>query len=150
MSALREALGELPDAVFADVLESDGEYLLVLDLPGVRADTVDVSARRGRLRIEARREKEVPREFQYLEEDRALFLDADFPLPPDASAENASASIEGGVLELRVPKRDRGGETSIPIDGAEDDDVGGPDHDADSTTTDTEPDTDTEDGSAIS
>jgi HSP20 family molecular chaperone IbpA len=118
MSALREALGELPDAVFADVLENDEEYLLVLDLPGVHADTVDVSASRGRLRIEARREKSVPREFQYIEEGRALFLDADFPLPPDASAEGASASVDRGVLDLRLPKRERGGETSIPIEGS--------------------------------
>jgi HSP20 family molecular chaperone IbpA len=117
MSALRDALRDLPDAVFVDVLESDGEYLVVVDLPGVRADTVDVTATNGRLRVEARREKDVPREFRYLREDRALFLDAELPLLPDASAEEASGTVEKGVLELRLPKRERSSETRIRIDG---------------------------------
>ena len=42
MSALRDALRDLPDAVFADLLESDDAYLLVIDLPGATAETVDV------------------------------------------------------------------------------------------------------------
>lgn len=121
MSALRDALRDLPDAVFIDVLESDEEYLVVIDLPGTRADTVDVRATDGRLRIEARREKDVPREFRYLREDRALFLDADLPLPPDASTAGASGSVEKGVLELRLPKRERTAESTVPIDGTEGD-----------------------------
>ena len=124
MSALRDALRDLPDAVFVDVLESDEEYLVVIDLPGVRAGTVDVSAERGRLRVEARREKDVPREFRYLREDRALFLDADLPLLPDASAEGATGTIEKGVLTLRLPKRDTRTETRIPIDGDRNGDAG--------------------------
>jgi HSP20 family molecular chaperone IbpA len=154
MSALRDALRDLPDAVFADVLESDGEYLVVLDLPGVRADTVEVSTTRGRLRIEARREKEVPREFRYLQEDRALFLDADLPLPPDAGAEGASGTVEKGVLELRLPKRDRRAGTSIPIEGENGDRNGSTDDDSETdlandieTDTDTDTDTDADDAS---
>jgi len=44
MSALRDALRELPDAVFADLLESDEAYRLVLDVPGVTADTAEIVA----------------------------------------------------------------------------------------------------------
>ena len=73
------------EAVFADLLESDDAYLLVLDLPGVSAESTDVRAERGRLRIEARREKDLPPEYRYVDEDRSLFLDAEIPLPPDAS-----------------------------------------------------------------
>jgi len=61
MSALREALGSLPDAVFADVLESEEGYLLVLDLPGVTADTLDVTVEAGRLIIEGQRSKDAAR-----------------------------------------------------------------------------------------
>jgi HSP20 family molecular chaperone IbpA len=109
MSALREAFANLPDAVFADLLESDDRYLFVVDLPGVTADTLDVVARDGRVSIEARREKDVPRE------DRSLFLDVDFPLPPDAVPERADAEISRGVLELAVPKRTSTDETRIEI-----------------------------------
>jgi len=117
MNALRDALRELPEAVFADLLESDDAYLLVLDLPGATAETVELSASGGRLHVEARREKDLPAEFRYVEEDRSLFLDADLPLPPDATGADATASVERGVLEVRLPKRTVEPDRSIPVDG---------------------------------
>ncbi len=119
MSKLREALRDLPETVFADVLESESAYLLVVDLPGASAETTDVSFGSGRLRIEARREKDTPHEFQYVSEDRALFLDAELPLPPDADGDDAAASMRRGVLEVRLPKRDVAGERTIPVTDAE-------------------------------
>ena len=118
MSGLRDALRELPDAVFADLLESDDEYLLVIDLPGATAETVDVSTEMKRLVIEARREKDLPAEFRYVREDRPLFLDAEIPLPPDAAANDAEAVMERGVLELRIPKKGAAPERTIPVEDA--------------------------------
>ena len=112
---LREALGELPETVFADLLESDEAYRLVVDLPGVTEETLDVTIEGGRLRIEARKQKDVPREFRYLSEERALFLDADLPLPPDVSGADAEGSIERGVLTLTLPKSDADGGKRVPI-----------------------------------
>ncbi|WP_430503774.1 Hsp20/alpha crystallin family protein [Haloparvum sp. PAK95] len=105
MSALRDALRDLPDAVFADLLESDDEYVLVIDLPGATSDTTDLVADEGRVTIEARREKETPEGFRYVREDRPLFLDAELPLPPDALGDEADAEMDRGVLELTIPKR---------------------------------------------
>jgi HSP20 family molecular chaperone IbpA len=118
MSALRDSLRDLPEAVFADLLESDDAYLLVIDLPGATADTVDIRIERGRLHIEARREKAMPGTFQYVREDRPLFLDAELPLPPDATGAGAEGSMERGVLELRLPKYESAPEQSIPIEDA--------------------------------
>jgi len=118
MSALRNALRDLPETVFADLLESDGEYLLVLDLPGATAGTVDVRVERSRLVIEARRGKDLPGEFEYVREDRPLFLDAEIPLPPEATGAGAEGSIERGVLELRLPKHETAPELSVPIEDA--------------------------------
>ncbi|MFB6073844.1 MAG: Hsp20/alpha crystallin family protein [Haloarculaceae archaeon] len=118
MSALREALRDLPDAVFADALESEDSYLLVLDVPGVTADGVDVRVEAGRLVIEASREKDVPATFRYVREDRSLFLDAELPLPPDATGEGASGTVSRGVLELRLPKAAAAPETTVPIEAA--------------------------------
>ncbi|KZN23506.1 MULTISPECIES: Hsp20/alpha crystallin family protein [unclassified Haladaptatus] len=115
MSALRDALRELPDAVFADLLESDGEYLLVLDMPGVTEETIDIDVTNGRLQIEARREKDVPIEFDYLSEERPLFLDAELPLPPDATGSGAEATVSRGVLEITLPKRTSAPEESVPV-----------------------------------
>jgi HSP20 family molecular chaperone IbpA len=117
MSALRDALRDLPDAVYADLLEGEDEYLLVVDLPGITAETVDARVESGRLVIEARREKDVPPEFRYVTEDRSLFLDAELPLPPDATGAEASGTVERGVLELHLPKQSSVPETRIPIEG---------------------------------
>ncbi|MXR52118.1 Hsp20 family protein [Halovenus sp. WSH3] len=118
MSALRDALRDLPEAVFADILEGEDSYLLVIDLPGATAETIDISAESNRLRIEARRSKDVSREFRFLSEERSLFLDVDLPLPPDADPTAAEATVERGVLELTVPKHAVTEETRIPVDEA--------------------------------
>jgi len=116
MSALRDSLRDLPDAVFADVLESDGAYLLVVDLPGATAETVDASVEGTRLRVEARSAKDVPPEFDYVEEDRPLFLDVELPLPPDVTGAGAEGTVERGVLKLRLPKAEATPETTIPVE----------------------------------
>ncbi len=119
MSALRDALRDLPDAVFADLLESETAYLLVVDLPGTTAETVDVTVSGGRAHVEARREKDVGYEFRYLEEDRSLFLDVELPLPPDATEAGAEATVDRGVLELRLPKADSTSVTEIDVEDAD-------------------------------
>jgi len=118
MSALRDALRDLPDAVFADLLESDDGYVLVVDLPGATADTTEILAEDGRIAIEGRREKEVPEGFRYVREDRPLFLDAELPLPGDADGSGADAEMDRGVLEVTIPKRTDDASRTIPVDEA--------------------------------
>ncbi|MDB9233733.1 Hsp20/alpha crystallin family protein [Halorubrum ezzemoulense] len=120
MSALRDALRDLPDAVFADLLESDHGYVLVVDLPGATAATTEVLVEDGRIDIEGRREKAVPDGFEYVREDRPLFLDAELPLPNDADGAGADAEIDRGVLEISLPKRERDVSRTIPVDDADD------------------------------
>lgn len=117
MSALREAMSELPDAVFVDLLERDDAYLLVIDLPGVTADTLELQTTAGRLTIEARRRKPHDPTYSYRTEQRSSFLDAELPLPPDADGAAASADLEQGVLEVQLPKRDGNAGTTIEIEG---------------------------------
>lgn len=116
MSRLREALGNLPDSVFVDVLESDDAYLFVVDVPGATADSVDVRVDGRTLAVDARREKAVPEGFDYRTEERSLFLEVELPLPPDATDQDAAASVDSGVLEVRLPKRAAGG-YSVPVEG---------------------------------
>lgn len=115
MSALRDALGNLSEDVFFDLLESDEAYLLVLDVPGVTADTLDLSVDEDRISIDAHSEKEPAGDYRYLEENRPLFFEVDLPLPADAVGSEAEASVERGVLELTLPKTSPGGETAIDV-----------------------------------
>jgi HSP20 family protein len=115
MQALRDALRDLPDAAFADLLESDDEYLLVVDVPGATADSTDVRVAGGRLRVEALRQNPAPDGFEPVEEGRKPALAFELPLPPDVSETGADASVERGVLELRLPRTEEP-ETTIHID----------------------------------
>lgn len=115
MSTLRETLAGLSGATFADLLESDDAYLVVIDLPGATAETTDVRTSNGRVSIEAHRRKDVPLSYRYEREERPVILDVDLPIPPDATGDDASASIDHGVLELRLPKAGNVGR-EIPIE----------------------------------
>ncbi|MFW6265208.1 MAG: Hsp20/alpha crystallin family protein [Halanaeroarchaeum sp.] len=116
MTGLRDALASVPEGVFADLLESDDAYRLVFDLPGVESDGLDLIVRGNRLTIEAVREKTVPDDFWFRAEERALYLDADLPLPPDVAADRATAHLDTGVLEVTLPKVS-GRQTRVPIEG---------------------------------
>ena len=115
MSTLRESLIGLSGAVFADLLESDDAYLVVIDLPGATAETTEIRIETGQVTIEAHRRKDVPRTFRYEREERPVILDVDLPIPPDATSEDASASIDRGILELRLPKSEDIGR-EIPVE----------------------------------
>jgi len=116
MESLRDALATLPDPVFADLLESESAYRLILDLPGVTAEGLTVEATENKLTIEGRREKSVPEGFEYHEDARSMVLEATVPMPPDAEPTKASASLEKGVLTIDVPREQAEGYT-IPIEG---------------------------------
>ncbi len=60
MSALRDALRDLSEDVFFDLLESDDAYLLVLDVPGVSAESLDLAIEDGRISIDAAGRKSRP------------------------------------------------------------------------------------------
>ncbi|MFC4543041.1 Hsp20/alpha crystallin family protein [Halosolutus amylolyticus] len=115
MSALRDALRDLSEDVFFDLLESEEAYLLVLDVPGASADSLDLSIEEGRISIEARREKDLADDYDYVEENRSLFLDLEVPLPDDAAESESEAVVERGVLELTLPKRSGVDETTIDV-----------------------------------
>ncbi|MEY7848754.1 Hsp20/alpha crystallin family protein [Natrarchaeobius sp. A-rgal3] len=114
MSALRDALRDLSEDVFFDLLESEEAYLLVLDVPGITADSLEVSVENGRLTIDGRREKDLPGEYRYLEENRSLFVGVDLPLPRDALEGETDVAVERGVLEVTIPKREPA-ETTIAV-----------------------------------
>ncbi|MFB6133298.1 MAG: Hsp20/alpha crystallin family protein [Halanaeroarchaeum sp.] len=116
MDGFTDAFASLPEAVFADVLESEDSYRLVFDVPGVNRDSLSVTVTDRRLSIEGRREKDVPDEFWFREEHRDLFLDVEAPLPPDANVGEATASLEAGVLEVTIPKAADSG-VRVPIEG---------------------------------
>lgn len=114
MGELREAVSALSDAVAADLYESEEAYLLVIDLPGVSADATTVSTAERTLHIRADRKLDAPADTTVIRRDRTEHVSIDLPVPPDADAEAATASITDGVLEITIPRSMP--ETTIPIE----------------------------------
>lgn len=107
MTALGEALRELPEATFVDLYESAAAYLVVLDLPGVEAEDVVVDGGRANVEITAERSPSVPEGFEPVRQEREDRVDVTLPLPPDAVGTDVTTEFDRGVLELTVPRTDK-------------------------------------------
>ena len=90
----------------ADIAEDAGGLVLMLDVPGVTADGVDINFERGRLTIHATakpRSAGEKAEFLLQEYGVGDFRRA-FELGDALDADNISASLADGVLTIRLPK----------------------------------------------
>lgn len=87
-----------------DILELPDELVLFVDLPGVKADSVDVHFERGELTVKARREA-TPKAGRGLVEE---FLPGEFSrgflISQDVAADRISAEVKDGVLKVHLPK----------------------------------------------
>lgn len=101
----------------ADVSETDDAYLIEADLPGVKADQVNVEVTGGELVISG----EVSRGERAGVLRRATRREGRFEyrttLPGDADPDNVSASLADGVLTVRVPKTEAARPRRIAITG---------------------------------
>jgi HSP20 family protein len=96
------------NSIRLDVKESEREYLVEADLPGVNKDEIEVCLEDGRLTIsvqkreeveEERRGRYIHRERRYGEMKRSIYLEG-------AQEEGTSAKFENGVLKLKITKAD--------------------------------------------
>ncbi|ELZ08353.1 heat shock protein Hsp20 [Halovivax asiaticus JCM 14624] len=118
MAGIRDALRELPSDVFYDLLADEDAYLLVVDLPGVSATTLDVTVDSGTLHIDATRELTHPDDFEYVEENRPDRRELTVSLPEDADGDAVETDIDRGVLEVTIPKLDATAIDVVDEDGA--------------------------------
>jgi HSP20 family protein len=90
----------------ADITETETEYVVKAELPGVKREDVKVTLADGVLRIEGERkhEKEEKGEKSHrVERFFGSFCRA-FSLPDNADANNIRAESKDGVLQVHVPK----------------------------------------------
>jgi HSP20 family protein len=90
-----------------DIREEDDRYVIHADVPGVKAEDIDVQMDKGVLSIKGRRESETSEErkgYKRVERVRGSFFRR-FALPDTANAEAISASCKDGVLEIVIPKQ---------------------------------------------
>ncbi len=100
-----------------DVVEHGDGYHFYFEMPGIKADSVEVRVEDGRLVIEAERKRpEWPKDAEvHLAERSYGKLARAFVLPEDASHDAIKATYRDGVLEVTVAKKPEAKPTKIKV-----------------------------------
>ncbi|MGH3318974.1 MAG: Hsp20/alpha crystallin family protein [Streptosporangiaceae bacterium] len=90
-----------------DVVRRDDEVMVRLDLPGVSADSIDVTVDRGVLSVSARRDAADDEDDTVVVRERPVgTFTRRVRLSDRLDADRVEASYDGGVLAVRIPVRE--------------------------------------------
>jgi HSP20 family protein len=89
-----------------DLVESDGQYTITVELPGMGKDDVHVEAHHDVLTVrgEKKSERDETKDRCHTIERSYGSFSRSFTLPTDADADRLSASFKDGVLTVAVPR----------------------------------------------
>jgi len=91
-----------------DISETDMEFTLLADIPGVDPEDIDISMEKGVLTIKGERSSENVEEgenYRRVERQSGQFYRR-FTLPDSADADKIEAKSEHGVLKITIPKQE--------------------------------------------
>jgi HSP20 family protein len=101
-----------------DVRETDNEFRISVELPGVTEDEVEVNVDNDLLtvRAEKKEEREVERADQHITERRFGVFQRTLRLPEAVDPNQIKAELENGVLQITVPKsQDQGRSRRVQV-----------------------------------
>ena len=111
------ASGTAAFAPRVNIAETEKQFEVSADLPGVPADNVDVSVHEGQLIISGKREdvtEESGKTFHRVERRTGEFHRA-ITLPEDVDQQNISAEYVDGVLNVVLPKSEKPQPTRVEV-----------------------------------
>lgn len=90
-----------------EVRENGDSFVFKADVPGIKADEIDVSLSGNRLNISGKREaeKETKDETVYVYERSYGSFARSFTLPDGIDAQHVKSELKDGVLTVAVPKK---------------------------------------------
>jgi HSP20 family molecular chaperone IbpA len=91
-----------------DIYENDDEYLILADLPGVSTERLEAMVHGDRLSVRGTRTTQ----------DVDLTYERMFTLPQNADVNAVDATIQHGVLRIRVPKTQESKPRRITVRGS--------------------------------
>ena len=118
LAQFHDEIGRLFDARFnptsewqpaVDVKETEKQYVIHADVPGVKPDDIEITLENGVLAIKGTRNwnsKEDTGDYKRVERARGTFFRR-FALPDTADSESVSAKFKDGVLEIVIPKQEK-------------------------------------------
>jgi HSP20 family protein len=87
-----------------DICENEGGFLLVMDIPGIAPDAVDITVHNGVLTVQGERKTDAQATKSSIKERWQGQFTRRFSLPEGVEADEIAAKIEHGVLALNIPK----------------------------------------------
>jgi HSP20 family protein len=100
-----------------DVHETEDEYLVRVDLPGVRSEDVNIEVNDSVLSLSGSRAPDETGAVQLVERPYGTFART-LTLPQGVNSDSIEAGYQDGVLELRIPKPAEQKPKKITIGGA--------------------------------
>jgi len=103
-----------------DVVENERDIRVMVEMPGLRQEDIEVDVENNLLTIrgEKREEREEGEEGKYhLSERRYGTFSRSFVLPRDVEPDDISASFENGVLNVHIPKSEQARRRRIEVGG---------------------------------
>ena len=112
-------LGGLLQAPHSDVVERENEIRVMVELPGMRPEDVELSLENNVLTIsgEKREENQEEKDTWHLSERRYGKFARSFVLPRDVEQDQIQARFDNGVLNVVIPKSERVRRRHIQIEG---------------------------------
>ncbi len=101
-----------------DLIDIPGEgYLILMDLPGLQRDELDVATVGDELTISGRRARpELPEGAEVRRSERGYgHFRRSIRLPADVDISRVGAKLDGGVLRLKLPRRAEAEEQKVEI-----------------------------------
>lgn len=102
-----------------DVSETPEHLTLRLEVPGLSREQIHISVENNMLTVRGEKTQETSTENEtfYRTERSYGSFERSFSLPSHVDAENVSASLEDGVLTIRLPRREEARPREIEIQG---------------------------------
>ncbi len=112
-----EPLFETAEMAPVDMMETDDEYKLRVELPGLEKDDVKIALNQNVLTISGEKKEEDTKENKsfHKKEIRYGWFERSFTLPGDIDEGKVKAKMKNGVLTIQVPKRESAKPKRIPI-----------------------------------
>ena len=88
----------------ADVYDNESEYVVMIDLPGIDRDSLDISIDDNSLWVRGKRDLELESQ-KRIERSHGSFLRKFGPLPTTIDQNDVTAKYSDGVLKVTLPKR---------------------------------------------
>lgn len=93
----------------ADILEGEKDFRILMDLPGVSADKLDISLENQTLTVKAEREISVPEGFETRRRERSgqATFTRNFSLGTAVAQDGINAKLDDGILQITLPKSEQ-------------------------------------------